>query len=148
MSSPKPSSGGRAKRSPAIIGLRPEMDCIFASIRCQDCGNEFESNQTTVAGVGIATHVCPKCGHRHQVRPPDFSAALDRYVPERDFRKMVELTEEATRIAESWYRSKSLTGALNYSGVNLGEGAERELVGLIIEGLRELQEQEASKDGK
>ncbi|MGD0626834.1 MAG: methyltransferase domain-containing protein [Thermodesulfobacteriota bacterium] len=120
---------------PEISGIRPADTGIFISLRCRACGKEFESYQTTIAGVPIARHICLHCRTIHEVEPEIFLAALDQYLPGATFQEMIQITEEASRIGETWYRSPTLADLLTYRGVNLGEPMERELLSFITTGL-------------
>jgi hypothetical protein len=123
--------GGR----PEVIGLRPAVTGVFVSIRCCSCREAFESYQPTVSGVPLGGHQCPRCHDVYEMRPEDFEAALDRFVPPRSFEEMVEITEEATRIAETWHQAAPLAELFFYKGVNLGEMTERYLLSYITLGL-------------
>ena len=118
-----------------ISGIRPAVSGIFISLQCRACGKEFESYQTTIAGVPIARHICPGCRTIYEVGPEIFLAALERYMPPASFKEMVQITEEASRIAETWYRSPGLADLLTYQEINLGEPMERELLAFITTGL-------------
>ena len=61
--------------------------------------------------------------------------ALARYAPAGTLDEMARLTEEATRIAQSWHRAGDLGRVLTYRGVNLGPGTERGLLSHITLGL-------------
>lgn len=129
------SSNYSAIRAPDIIGLRMITDGLWITLRCCACGHAFERYQTTIASVAIGRHACPQCHTINEVCPEDFEAALDRYLPARSMDEMMRLTEEATRITETWYRVGPLNELLDYHGVNLGEGPERELVAFVVQGL-------------
>ena len=120
---------------PEIKDLRLEADSIYIMLCCPACGKLFEYCQTTVAGVTIGLPVCPSCRLVGEIRPEDFEAALDRHLPVRSMDEMIEITNEATRLTETWYRVEPFTELLDYRGVNLGEGAERELISFILQGL-------------
>lgn len=122
---------------PEIVGLRPSVTGVFVSIRCRSCSGAFESYQPTVAGVAMGRHECPRCHDVWEVSPEVFEAALDRYLPPRSFEEMVEVTEEATRIAETWHQDATLAEILTYKGMNLGALTERYLLSYITLGLHQ-----------
>lgn len=122
-------------RTPGIIGLRPAVTGVFVLLGCRSCKQAFECFQPTVAGVALGRHVCPNCHDLYEVKPEDFEAALDRFLPPRGVEEMIALTEEATRVAETWHESPPLARLLTYKGFNLGEPTERFLLSHITLGL-------------
>jgi hypothetical protein len=125
--------GGAA--SPKIVDLRPTVVGTYVSLRCSACEHEFESYQPTVAGLPVGEHTCPECSVSCVVSPEDFEVALAGYLPGGSVQHMTELTEEATRIAETWHRPEALANLLTYRGVALGPATERELLASITLGL-------------
>lgn len=123
-------------KSPEIIGLRPAVTGAYVTLRCRSCSHSFSGFQPTVAGVAVGQHRCPNCGALYGVGPKEFEAALDRFLPERSFEEMVAITEEATRIAESWHQREPLCGLVTYKGINLGSPTERYLMSHITLGLQ------------
>ena len=77
----------------------------------------------------------PGCTSVPEVFPEDFVAALEHFLPTKSKQQMGQLTQEADRIAENWYRNKSLVDLFSYRGVNLGEPTQRALFAYISLGL-------------
>lgn len=122
-------------KPPEIIGLRPAVTGAYLTFNCRSCSKPFAGFQPTVAGVAVGQHRCPDCGALYSVGPEEFEAALDRFLPERSFEEMAAITEEATRIAESWHQVEPLRGLVTYKGINLGAPTERYLMSHITLGL-------------
>jgi len=118
-----------------IVGLNPVVIGVYILLYCRDCAHTFESYQPTLACVAFGKHTCPQCRAVYEVWPEDFQAALDRHLPPLSLEEMTQLTGEATRIAENWYRVNPLAQLLTYKGINLGEPTERALVSFIAQGL-------------
>lgn len=118
-----------------ITGMRPVVTGAYISIHCNQCATEFESYQPTTAGIPIGRHFCPACHAIHEVWPETYLEALDRFLPSASFQEMTALTEEASRIAETWYLTPTLAGLLTYQDINLGEPTERELLSYITSGI-------------
>ena len=135
MNSPSSKIHTSETQTPDITGLRMITDGLWITLRCLAGGHAFERYLTTIASVAIGRYECPQCHIINEVWPEDFEAALDRYLPTRSMDEIIQLTEEATRITETWYRVEPLNELLNYHGVNLGEGPERELVAFVVQGL-------------
>jgi hypothetical protein len=108
---------------------------IYVRLRCWDCADEVESYQPTVGGLAIGVYRCPTCEATYEIWPEDIDTALDRYLPGRALEDLAELTSEATRIAQRWYRAEPLPTLLRYRDVDLGPATERELLSLITLGL-------------
>lgn len=137
---PEPKDDGASRSGlhpPDIIGLRPAVIGVFVLLRCRSCTNSFEGYQPTVAGVAIGKYQCPGCQCFYEVMPEDFEAALDKFMPALSFDEMVGLTEEATRIAETWHQKEPMAALLTYKGINLGELTERYLLSYITLGLQQ-----------
>jgi hypothetical protein len=132
--SPRPDTDSAPVESP-IIGLRPAVTGVFASLRCPACATVYERYQPTVAGLAFGYHVCPACQHPVEVLPDVFDALLDRMLPPVDEQLMLAISREATLIAQRWYRVPSVARLLTYRGINLGEPTERELLAFIVSGL-------------
>lgn len=133
---PQPSEPkGQKSRTPEIIGLRPSVTGVFVLLGCRSCKQAFERFQPTVAGVALGLHACPNCHDLYEVKPEDFEAALDRFLPPRSLEEMTAVTEEATRVAETWHQSPPLARLLTYKGFNLGEPTERFLLSHVALGL-------------
>ncbi|MEW6386274.1 MAG: hypothetical protein AB1491_01985 [Thermodesulfobacteriota bacterium] len=135
MSLPRQDRGHSAPPPAEIVGLNPVVIGVYIMLRCQDCDQTFESYQPTLACVALGRHTCPQCQAVYEVRPDDFQAALDRYLPPLSLEEMTDLTAEATRLAENWYRVGPVARLLTYKGLNLGEPTERALVSFIAHGL-------------
>ncbi len=95
----------------------------------------FEHFLATVAGLGFGRFECPDCRSGQEIFPEDFFTALGRFLPTRNKEETGQLTQEADRIAEKWYRNNSLAELFSYRGVNLGEPTERALFTYISLGL-------------
>ena len=118
-----------------ISNIRFDSDGVFVSIRCGDCESVFEKYLTTVGGVAIGQYTCPSCQFQTPIWPEDCLGAMDRLFPTLSRQEQIYLTEEATRITESWYRVPRMETLLNFHDVNLGEGPERELMSIVLQGL-------------
>ena len=107
---------------------------MWVAIACA-CGARYERYQPTLAGVGVGQHACPACGSSLWVDPEEFVAALANVLPENDPALATELTERASRIAETWYRDPGLASALVHRGVELGPPTERALLSTLSLGI-------------
>jgi phage FluMu protein Com len=124
-----------------ITGIRPDVVGVYLSIRCRKCAGLFETYQTTIAGLAFGNHSCPLCRADNEIQPEDFANALDRFLPAQSQDAMVNLSNEASRIAENWYRREPFATLLTFKGVNLGEPTERFLLSYITLGLFAAQRQ-------
>jgi hypothetical protein len=88
-----------------------------------------------VAGIPVGEHSCPECSASRVVSPEDFEVAVAGYLPGGSIEHMTELTQEATRIAETWHHPEVLASLLTYRDVALGPATERELLASITLGL-------------
>ena len=131
-----------SNNSPDILSIRMERDGSWFTLRCTGCGHTFETSVTTIGGIAVVQARCARCNTVNEVWPEDYKAALERCLTQKSPGDMGKLTSEATRITENWYRCEPLRQLLEYEGVNLGEGAERELMAIVVQGLLE-----ASKEG-
>ena len=111
------------------------MAGTYVFLRCGSCEHAFESYQPTIAGLAVGEHICPTCSVSCVVSPEEFETALARYLPSQSLEEMADLTEEATRIAETWHRPETLARLLTYRGIPLGPPTERELLASITLGL-------------
>ncbi len=121
--------------SPTISGLRFEADGVFISFHCESCGENFEAYLSTIGSLAIGKYQCLCCGYSIDLWPNDFEKALSRLFPELTDEDKIQLTEEATRITETWYRIGPMAKVLSYKGINLGEGVEREVMPIVLQGL-------------
>ncbi|MCH8124694.1 hypothetical protein IIC38_01840 [candidate division KSB1 bacterium] len=129
-----------------IIAIRPAVEGTYISIQCRSCSNPFTSYQPTVAGVAIGEHKCPNCQEVHKVVPDDFDSALDNIIPVKSFDQIKQHIEEASTIAESWYRIEGISQFLTHCGLNLGQPAERGLLPVISQGLDKAKSNMGSKE--
>jgi len=127
-----------------LIGVRGSVFGIFLTLKCPECQHVFEVYQFTVAGIAIGRHCCPQCRTDLTVPPETLNAALKKYLPLRTYKEFAELTEEAARLAENWYRTHPLDQVLTYRGINLGEPTERWLAAYFIQGLIKTLEQQGA----
>lgn len=118
-----------------ITGMRPFIHGLYITVRCRNCGTSFERYQPTVAGIAVGKHACPQCATLYEVQPVGVIEAMDRLIPRRSVQELARVTEEASRVCESWYRAPPFAEVLSFEGVNLGEPAERELLSFISQGL-------------
>ena len=130
-----PSSNKSANKKLNIIGIRPALEGVYVFLECWKCARSFERFLATVAGLAFGRVRCPKCHSIQEIFPDDFLAALECFLPFKSLDKMVELNQDANRIATSWYRIDRLAQLLLYQGVNLGEPTERALFSCISLGL-------------
>jgi hypothetical protein len=123
-----------------IVGVRPVVTGVYLTLRCGACRSRFESYQATVLCVPAGEHRCPACSASVRVGWAELDAALARHLPYREPHEMARLTEEATRVAESWHRSAPFASLLTYRGIDLGPAMERELLATITLGLAQADE--------
>jgi hypothetical protein len=132
-------------RPVAPIGIRGSVFGIFLTLKCPACQHIFESYQFTVAGIAMGPHPCPQCRAELRVYPEALDTALKKFLPARTYKELAELTEEASRLAENWYRAQPLDQVLTYRGINLGEPTERWLAAYFIQGLLKTLEQQGAQ---
>ena len=125
----------RAESLATIRALRPTMTGIMLTLGCPQCSAELEVHHPTIAGICLGRHVCPGCFGSMEVSPESFQQALDEFLPEPSRETMIQLTEEATRITESWHQHGAFRAGLMHQGVNLGEAGERFLGAPVTLGL-------------
>ena len=118
-----------------VVALRPVVTGIFITLSCRNCGNQFESYQPTVAGLGFGQHVCPGCQTVYEFGPEDLQSALDMFFPHCKLDEMLQIKKEGSRIARAWHQDGHLADLLNYKGINLGQPTERVLLSFILTGL-------------
>ncbi len=118
-----------------VIGLHLEADGVYIVCSCAACGAQFVSYLTTLGSLALGQFHCPECGHSHDLCPEAFDAALRNLLPSLSRKEMIQMTDEATRITESWYRVGPMAELMSYQGINLGEGIERELMPIVMQGL-------------
>jgi hypothetical protein len=123
-----------------IVGVRPVVTGVYLTLRCSTCRSSFESYQATVLCVPAGDHCCPTCSSSVSLGWADLDAALSRCLPYQEPDEMARLTEEATRVAESWHRSAPFASLLTYRGIDLGPAMERELLATITLGLAQADE--------
>ncbi|QDU61542.1 hypothetical protein Pan216_24030 [Planctomycetes bacterium Pan216] len=128
-------------KADSVVDVRITAKGAEVVLRCKGCDQKYASHQPTVAGMAMGRHRCPKCGASVFINPDLFADALERHVPCPSFDEMVELTNEASRITETWYRAESMADLMTYRGVNVGRAAERFLVPIVTRAL-------ASADGE
>jgi len=121
---------------PEVTKIRPTLSGIDLHLRCANCRYEFPSDQHTIGGVPVGEHVCPACFATHALSPEDFFAALQRLLWPQSLHEQLQLTEEAKRLTETWYRGTAIAQSLTYRGINLGEPIERELLFQVVSALR------------
>lgn len=127
----------KLNNSPDILSIRMENDGSWFTLRCRECCHAFETYVTTIGGIAMVQARCAQCDAVNKVWPEDYRAALERCLTQKAPGDLGKLTSEATRITENWYQCEPLRQLLEYEGVNLGEGAERELMALVVQGLLE-----------
>ncbi len=123
------------KKEHSIVHIRLETDGAWISICCQQCSHVFETYGTTVGGVTVGEYICPECRQAFKVMPDMFQEAITGLIPEFRRDATTKIMQEAVRITESWYLTEPIKGTLNYYGVNLGQGAEKELLPHVVHGL-------------
>ena len=124
-----------AKPKPNIIALNYSILGVYITLLCEKCDCTFKSYQPPVAGVAIEHHECPKCKSIIKIFPEDFEIALNNILPTKDFHNVKHLILEASKIAESWYRTEPFSQILEHRGLNLGEPTELGLFSDITQGL-------------
>ena len=124
-----------------ITNIRFDSDGVFVSILCGFCESVFERYLITVGGLALGQYVCPSCQFQHRIWPEDMIDVLDHMLPALSLEEQINLTDEATRITESWYQVPRMNALLTFQGVNLGEGPERELMSIVLQGLFQAREQ-------
>ena len=122
-------------QSLSINGIRLDADGVYISLRCGVCHSVFEQYLTTVGGVPIGQYGCSRCDTSLVVEPEEYLKIVDRMFPVLSMDDRIALTEESTRITESWYKVDQVAELLHHKGINLGEGPERELMAVVLEGL-------------
>jgi hypothetical protein len=138
-------SSSRPYPPPKITFIRMQTEGPQLSLTCTQCQHCFESYFPTIGSIPVLQINCPRCQTRHTIWPEDYDPFLDLFFPSLDHTQSTQLTVEASRITETWYRLKPFADILTFKGVNLGEGAERELVGLVAQGLMECVKAEEGK---
>lgn len=118
-----------------IRRLNPTLVGTMVGLRCPCCQADFDVFQPTLVGVSIGSHSCPVCATVLCVTPGSFSDAIETNRPVGGLEREIELTEEATRIAETWHQEPTWNAIFQYRGVPLGEASERVLVGHVAVGL-------------
>ncbi len=118
-----------------ILGIRPALEGVYATLRCVQCTQTFETFVATVAGLALGRVNCPDCTAIYEITPDNFLLALEMFLPIKNRKEIAEFNREANQIAESWYRVSILSKILSYRGINLGEPAERALFPSISLGL-------------
>ncbi len=129
-----------------IIAIRPAVEGTYITIQCRSCSNHFTSYQPTVAGVAIGQHKCTNCQEVHKISPENFESALDKIIPARSFEQIKQHIEEASTIAESWYRIEGISQFLIHCELNLGQPAERGLLSFISQELDKANSNMGSKE--
>jgi transcription elongation factor Elf1 len=118
-----------------ITSIRGDIRGPYVSLECQRCGTEFEGYCPSLAGLPLGRFACPQCQTVYEIETDEYMQALDKYLPVMDWDDWNMITEEASRVAETWYRVPVIADLLTHRGINLGEPTERCLVGLISTGL-------------
>lgn len=116
-----------------IIRLLPDVTGVYIQAECENCKQEFKQYLPTIFGLGICTLTCPACSATSEIDPVRFLELIDNSVP-----SVVDhdvINETASGVAEKWYRVDEIAEALDYSGISLGEPAERFLVSIITNGI-------------
>jgi hypothetical protein len=83
----------------------------------------------------VGRHRCDACGAESEIRPEDFLAALDVLLPCYSDETIRDLTNAASDIGESWYRTEAMAQLLAFRGVDLGPPTEWELLSFISNGI-------------
>ncbi len=128
-----------------IVDVRGDIRGTHISYRCRSCQHVFESYRETLAGVSCGSYPCPSCGERAELSPRVFVEFASQCFPYSDLGNLVDLTNEASRIAREWYRHPKIAAVLRHRGVDLGEPTERELLSFVSDGL--LRERRRAKPG-
>ena len=103
--------------------------------RCHRCQTHFERLRATIAGLPLGSYECPHCGAEQVLSPEIFMVAAQKLLSRWEIRELLEVADDATRIAESWYASPEMAQLLCHRDTPLGPPTERELLPFIIDGL-------------
>lgn len=119
-----------------ILALHIDTDIMHLELACYSCGYVFQHIYSTIAGVLICKAVCTQCRAVNSFLPDDLKAIIieQNLLPSPNDIAMI--MDVATNITENWYRAEPYVTILDYGGINLGEGAERELVSFVWQGLQ------------
>ncbi len=129
-----------SENKPNILSIRMESSGAWVTVQCRRCGHPFETFVVTIGGIAFIQARCAGCGVLTEIWPEDYGDALDRLLPQKPTKNPGKLQSEATRITENWYRCAPLKELLEFRGVNLGLGAERDLMSIVVQGLMEAKE--------
>lgn len=119
-----------------IVALHIDTDIMYLQLACYSCGYIFQHIYSTIAGVLICKPICTECGAVISIFPDDLKAIIIQQNLLPNLNDIAMVMDVATNITENWYLAEPYTTILDYDGINLGEGAERELVSFVWQGLQ------------
>ena len=118
-----------------VIKVSLGTDGARITIKCLKCKKTSIHYLTTIGGLALGEYTCDECFYVNEVYPELFQKQIKDLLPNIKWERSKEVMEESTRITETWYQKEPFKKLLKYKGVNLGIGAERELVSMVAQGI-------------